>query len=61
MAGLVFKWLKEKGGLKEVEKFNIKKASVLYDFIDQSYFYYNDIDIFVHYSNVHTNVEEDRW
>jgi len=45
MAGLVFKWLKEKGGLKEVEKFNIKKASVLYDFIDQSDFYYNDIDI----------------
>ena len=36
MCGLVFKWLKENGGLVEMEKRNIEKASILYDYLDQS-------------------------
>jgi len=44
LAGLVFKWLKEQGGLVEVEKKNIAKAELLYGFIDNSDFYANDVD-----------------
>lgn len=44
LAGLVFKWLKEQGGLVEVEKNNIAKATLLYNFIDYSNFYSNNID-----------------
>lgn len=44
LAGLVFKWLKEQGGLVEIEKKNIAKAALLYNFIDQSDFYHNNID-----------------
>ena len=44
VAGLVFKWLLQKGGLKSVEEENIKKADYLYNFIDSSDFYYNDIN-----------------
>ncbi|OGI11532.1 MAG: phosphoserine transaminase, partial [Candidatus Margulisbacteria bacterium GWF2_35_9] len=36
MAGLVFKWLLEKGGIKAMEKINRTKAALLYDYIDQS-------------------------
>ena len=36
VAGLVFKWLLETGGLEEREKINIKKANILYDFLDNS-------------------------
>ena len=44
MAGLVFEWILNYGGLKEIEKSNIKKSKYLYDFIDESKFYFNDID-----------------
>ncbi len=44
LAGLVFKWLKEQGGLVEMEKKNIAKAELLYNFIDQSDFYRNNVD-----------------
>jgi len=44
LAGLVFKWLKEQGGLVEVEKKNIAKAELLYNFIDNSDFYSNNVD-----------------
>ncbi|WP_028863377.1 3-phosphoserine/phosphohydroxythreonine transaminase [Psychromonas aquimarina] len=44
LAGLVFKWLKEQGGLAAVEKKNIAKADLLYNFIDNSDFYANNID-----------------
>lgn len=44
LAGLVFKWLKEQGGLAEIEKKNIAKAELLYDFIDNSKFYTNKVD-----------------
>ncbi|MCG6200333.1 3-phosphoserine/phosphohydroxythreonine transaminase [Psychromonas antarctica] len=44
LAGLVFKWLLEQGGVVEIEKKNIAKAALLYNFIDQSTFYANNID-----------------
>ena len=44
LAGLVFKWLKEQGGIAEVEKRNIAKAELLYNYIDNSNFYSNDVD-----------------
>ncbi len=39
MAGLVFKWLKQQGGLAAIEQRNIEKANLLYDYIDSSDFY----------------------
>ena len=40
IAGLVFKWLKAKGGLVEMEKTNILKSSLLYDYLDSTDFYH---------------------
>ncbi|HOQ16104.1 MAG TPA: 3-phosphoserine/phosphohydroxythreonine transaminase [Defluviitaleaceae bacterium] len=39
IAKLVFEWIKEKGGLAEMEKINKEKANILYDFLDNSSFY----------------------
>ncbi|HEX6692784.1 MAG TPA: 3-phosphoserine/phosphohydroxythreonine transaminase [Burkholderiales bacterium] len=39
VAGLVFKWLKQLGGLPEIEKRNIAKAKLLYDYLDSSKFF----------------------
>jgi phosphoserine aminotransferase len=39
MAGLVFKWLKQLGGLKKMEEINLAKAGLLYDYLDQTEFY----------------------
>ena len=36
IAGLVFKWIKQMGGLEEMKKLNEKKAALLYDFLDNS-------------------------
>ena len=36
ISGLVFKWLKEKGGVDEMEKINHAKARVLYDYLETS-------------------------
>lgn len=36
ICGKVFKWLKKMGGLEEMQKRNIEKAQILYDFLDQS-------------------------
>ena len=36
IAGLVYKWLLETGGLEEREKINVRKAALLYDYLDQS-------------------------
>jgi phosphoserine aminotransferase len=44
MAGLVFQWLKEKGGLAAMAEINRRKAGKLYDFIDASGFYSNPVD-----------------
>jgi phosphoserine aminotransferase len=45
IAGLVFKWLKAKGGLAEMEKTNILKAGILYDYLDASDFYHSPIAV----------------
>jgi len=39
IAGLVFKWLKAKGGLAAMEKLNVAKAKLLYEYIDATGFY----------------------
>jgi phosphoserine aminotransferase len=39
IAGLVFKWLKQQGGLAAIEQRNILKARALYDYFDHSDFY----------------------
>ena len=36
ICGLVFKWLKEQGGLAAMKQRNEEKAAVLYDYLDQS-------------------------
>lgn len=36
VCGLVFKWLKNLGGLDAMKKINEEKAALLYDFLDQS-------------------------
>jgi phosphoserine aminotransferase len=43
IAGLVFKWLKQLGGLPGIEKRNIAKAKLLYDFLDSSRFFRNPV------------------
>ncbi len=45
MAGKVFKWIKNSGGLDYFSIQNNKKANTLYKFIDESSFYSNNIDI----------------
>jgi phosphoserine aminotransferase len=44
MAGLVFKWLKQQGGLSAMADRNWAKAGLLYSTIDESGFYRNPID-----------------
>ena len=36
VCGKVFKWLKQMGGLEAMRERNVKKAAVLYDFLDES-------------------------
>ncbi|HEY2629588.1 MAG TPA: 3-phosphoserine/phosphohydroxythreonine transaminase [Usitatibacter sp.] len=43
LAGLTFKWLLERGGLSAIEKTNIRKAKLLYDYIDSQDFYSNPV------------------
>jgi phosphoserine aminotransferase len=43
VAGLVFKWIKQQGGLAALEKKNIEKAQLLYDFLDTSRFFSNPV------------------
>ena len=43
IAGLVFKWLKALGGVAEIERRNIAKARLLYDFLDTTKFYGNPV------------------
>ncbi len=44
MSLLVFRWLKELGGVKAIQKINEEKAAMLYDFIDNSGFYTNKVN-----------------
>ncbi|RJG05239.1 3-phosphoserine/phosphohydroxythreonine transaminase [Noviherbaspirillum cavernae] len=43
IAGLVFQWLKKQGGIAAMEQRNIAKAALLYDYLDSTGFYRNDI------------------
>jgi phosphoserine aminotransferase len=43
LAGLVFKWLKEQGGVESIAQKNTKKAALLYECIDESEFYLNKV------------------
>ncbi|PHQ80652.1 MAG: hypothetical protein COB66_04245 [Coxiella sp. (in: Bacteria)] len=44
MAGLVFEWIKEQGGVAEMDKRARARSGLLYDFIEQSDFYYCPVD-----------------
>ncbi len=41
---LVFRWVKEMGGVEALHKMNIEKAKLLYDYIDSSSFYTNSVN-----------------
>lgn len=43
LAGLVFDWLKQLGGVKSIAEVNLRKAKKLYDYIDTSGFYSNPV------------------
>lgn len=43
LAGLVFEWLLEQGGVEAIHQVNLQKSSLLYQYIDQSDFYSNPI------------------
>lgn len=43
IAGLVFKWIKQRGGLSAMEAHNRKKAAVLYDYLDTTRFYISPV------------------
>jgi len=43
LAGLVFEWLKGRGGLAKMEEINIAKARILYDYLDQTEFYHTPV------------------
>ncbi len=45
LAGLVFQWLKDQGGLVAIEQVNRRKAEKLYSAIDSSSFYANPVEI----------------
>lgn len=44
LAGLVFEWLKEQGGLDAMAQQNLRKAEKLYGYIDASDFYSNPVE-----------------
>jgi len=43
IAGLVFQWLKRQGGVAAMEERNIAKAALLYDYLDATGFYSNNV------------------
>lgn len=45
IAGLVFEWLIAQGGVAAIEKVNIAKAKLLYDYIDSTDFYVNHVAV----------------
>ena len=40
VVGEVLKWIERQGGLKSIEERNVRKAGIIYDYLDQSSFYY---------------------
>ena len=45
LAGLVFQWLKDQGGMETMAVINQRKAEVLYEAIDTSDFYHCPVDV----------------
>ena len=43
MCGKTFKWLLERGGLEYTGEYNRKKAAILYDFVDNSRLFSNNV------------------
>ena len=43
IAGLVFEWLLAQGGVAAIEKQNVAKAGLLYDYLDSTSFYRNPV------------------
>jgi phosphoserine aminotransferase len=43
VAGLVFEWLLAQGGIAAIERANVAKAMLLYDYLDQTSFYTNPV------------------
>jgi phosphoserine aminotransferase len=43
VAGLVFEWLLAQGGVPAIERVNVEKAALLYDYLDRSAFYVNPV------------------
>ena len=44
VAGLVFEWLGQRGGLAGMERINVSKAALLYDLLDSGGFYRSPVD-----------------
>ncbi len=44
ICGKVFKWIKKQGGLEAMKKINEKKAKILYDYLEKSKLFINDVD-----------------
>lgn len=44
LCGKVFKWLINLGGLEAIQKINIAKANVLYDYLDQSKLFFGTVE-----------------
>jgi len=45
LSGLVFKWLKQQGGVEAIEAINKQKSALLYDIIDESAFYRSQVAV----------------
>jgi len=45
IAGLVFRWLKRMGGLAKMHETNVAKAKRIYDYLDQTEFYHNPVEL----------------
>src|SRR5690606_27521203 len=43
IAGLTFQWLRRQGGVAAMEKINIQKAALVYDYLDSTEFYANPV------------------
>ena len=44
VAGLTFEWIKAQGGVAAIEKINIEKANLLYDFLDNSKMFHGTVE-----------------
>ena len=43
IAGLTFQWMKRQGGVAAMEQVNIAKAKLMYDYLDSTGFYLNNV------------------